>query len=222
MITRTKHIVDLDLIEEATQAFKTNDFKTTLNEPTGSFFYDGWKIKDKYKNTVWEKLLNTLAIGNYGEARVIKLDIERCYTAHADIDDRWHLSLDRGKHFLVDLDTLELHSTKLGYWYNMDTSILHSAVNFGDNPRYQLVVRQLLNDAKIVDSSKVQIIVKGEHSRYKFDSTLSPWLNRANKDSRLNSFTVNDNIVKFNIPTDDIEILQQVVPEEFEFTYVRN
>ena len=88
MITRTKHIVDLDLIEEATQAFKTNDFKTTLNEPTGSFFYDGWKIKDKYKNTVWEKLLNTLAIGNYGEARVIKLDIERCYTAHADIDDR--------------------------------------------------------------------------------------------------------------------------------------
>lgn len=219
MITRTKHLVDIALIEEAMSSFNTEDFKTTLNEPTGSFFYDGWRIKDEYKDTIWEELLTTLRVSNHGEARIIKLDIERCYTMHADIDDRWHLALTKDKNFLVDLENLKMHSTRLGYWYYMNTGVLHSAVNFSDNPRYQLVVRQLLTNAEISNSSKIKIAVKGEHARYKFDSTISPWLNKANKDHKLNSFTVNDNVVEFNMPTADVESLQRIIPEQFEFVY---
>ena len=93
MIVNTNCTVSISLIKAAIDSFDTNDFKTSLNEPTGSFFYDPWVIKPQFKNTPWEQLLNSLNQTVIGEARIIKLDIEKCYTAHADIDDRWYLAL---------------------------------------------------------------------------------------------------------------------------------
>lgn len=219
MIYRTKHTVDLDLIDQAMASIETNNFKTSLNRPTGAFFYDPWALKEEFQGTAWEKIINSLKVGKIGEARIIKLDIEQCYTMHADIDDRWHLALGKGQNFLVDLENYKFHSTNLGIWYNMDAGRLHSAVNFSDWPRYQLVVRQLLNPAIIKNSVNVSITVKGEHCRYVFDQTVSPWLNKANKAGHLNSFNVQESIVTFNTTKENIDKLKEIVPKEFEFKY---
>jgi len=220
MIVKTKCSIDPYLIQTAIKSFETNNFKTSLNCPTGSFFYDPWVIKEEFKGTVWETILNSLQVDAIGEARIIKLDIERCYTAHADIDDRWHLALGQGLNFLVDLENQTFHTTTMGVWYSMDAGRLHSAVNFSDFSRYQLVVRQLLIDANIDNSVNVEIHVLGDHGRYNFDQVISPWLNSANKDYCLNSFNVQDNIVKFNTTLSNAEHLSTIMPKEFKFTYV--
>ena len=219
MISRTKFSVNSNLISRALEECKFDNFKTSLNKPTGSFFYDPWVLSEEFKGTVWEEILATLNVSSIGEARIIKLDIERCYTMHSDIDDRWHLALSEGMNFLVDLENQKFHSTNPGFWYIMDAGRLHSAVNFGDWPRYQLVIRKLLIPAVIENSVSVNIKVQGEHSRYKFDSTVSPWLNRANKSNQLNSFEVKDNVVKFNTSIENINNLKKIIPEEFDTSY---
>jgi hypothetical protein len=43
------------------------------------------------------------------------------YTSHADIDDRWHLSLTAEQSYLIDLDNMQMHKIDIdGYWYDMD------------------------------------------------------------------------------------------------------
>ena len=219
MIVNTNCTVSISLIKAAIDSFDTNDFKTSLNEPTGSFFYDPWVIKPQFKNTPWEHLLNSLNQPIIGEARIIKLDIEKCYTAHADIDDRWHLALGEGLNYLVDLENKTFNTTELGLWYSMDAGILHSAVNFSDSSRYQLVVRKLLTNANIENSINIQIRVQGIDGRYQFDQTLSPWLNRANKRNCINSFSVSDNIVSFNTTHEELIHIKKILPAKFELTY---
>ena len=219
MIVNTNCTVSHSLIKTAIDSFNTCNFKTSLNNSTGSFFYDPWTIKPEFKNTPWEQLLNSLNQTVIGEARIIKLDIEKCYTAHADIDDRWHLALGEGLNYLVDLENKTFHTTQLGLWYSMDAGILHSAVNFSDSTRYQLVVRKLLTNADIQNSINIKIRVQGVDGRYQFDQTLSPWLNRANKRNCINSFSVNNNIVSFNTTHEELIHIKKIMPENFELTY---
>jgi len=219
MIVNTNCTVSHSLIKTAIDSFNTSNFKTSLNESTGSFFYDPWVIKPEFRNTPWEQLLNSLNQTVIGEARIIKLDIEKCYTAHADIDDRWHLALGEGLNYLVDLEHKTFYTTQLGLWYSMDAGILHSAVNFSDSARYQLVVRKLLTNADIKNSINIKILVQGVDGRYQFDQTLSPWLNRANKRNCINSFSVNNNIVSFNTTHKELSYIKKIIPENFELTY---
>ena len=178
-----------------------SDTKITLNKPTGRFFYDPWVIKDEYKNTVWEQVLNTLP-NNIGEARLITLEPGTCYYSHADVDDRYHLTLTGRKSYLVDLDNDIMHTLKNdGVWYDMDAGLMHSAVNFGDIPRTQLVVRKLLNEVSGYPCKKIKIELNTDihDSRYYFDAEVSYFLNRGCKHGIINSFVASNNSVEFKL-----------------------
>jgi hypothetical protein len=201
MIQETKFLVPADVFQLALNEVPTIDFKLTLNQPTGRFFYEPWQIKPEFKNTIWEKVLDTLP-KEIGEARLIKLDPGTCYFGHSDIDDRYHLTLTGKKSYLVDLDKDKLHALKNhGLWYTMNTEPRHSAVNFGDIPRVQLVVRHLLKESEIKHITHVSITLDtAKHDyRYEFDDVLSPWLNRSCKQGVVNNFNVDKHMVSFDM-----------------------
>jgi len=168
MIFPTEHIVSKELLDSAYRSLPNVETKFSLNEPTGDFFYDRWKIKEQFKDTVWEEILDSLSVGDIGEARLINLDIERCYTMHADIDDRWHLSFNHNNSYLIDLATKKMHQPIPGIWYSMDAGQLHSAVNFGDSTRYQLVVRKLLTKYNLREPVKIIIQLDSPPSNYRY------------------------------------------------------
>lgn len=214
MINQTKYLLRPDQIQKACESIPTIDFKFALNEPIGNFFYDPWSIKPEFQNTIWEEILNMLP-GPIGEARLIKLAPGTNYWAHADIDDRWHLSLVNKNSFLVDLTTEQLYKTELGSWYAMDAGRLHSAVNFGGGDRIQLVVRKLLT-AGTFDNA-VSIIMPMPDipdARYQFDQIYSPWLNRANKLGHIRDFTY-DKEVTFKVSLAAVSSLGELPAKDF-------
>jgi hypothetical protein len=198
MIKDLNLLVNSRLINEASLKLPNIDFKISLNNPTGNFFYDPWELKPEFKNTVWEKILSVLP-GEVGEARLIKLDKGSCYIAHADIDDRWHINIISGKSYLVDLDSTKMYSLLPDRWYDMDAGIIHSAVNFGGEDRVQLVVRKLLKNSKLKSPINVEIIsdISNNNWRYLFDNTYSPVLNRLNKEGKLANFKNLETSVRF-------------------------
>lgn len=213
MIQQTIHTVSSNLLSRAINSLPDVDFKLSLNEPTGDFFYDEWKIKDEFKNTVWEDILNSLP-ENQGEARIINLDIKTCYTMHSDIDDRWHLALSEGESYLVDLDNKQMHQVDLGIWYTMDAGRLHSAVNFSDKERYQLVVRKLLNKNTLVDPVNVSLSLENPPSNYRYviDQFISPKLNYWNKHKQLCNFKQTaTNSLSFTIEKNALQELKDAV-----------
>ncbi len=90
MLTKLNYTVSADLLQEAANSLPSEDFKSSINSPTGSFFYDPWVIKPEFENTVWNKILSTLPF-EVGEARIIVLSYGDCYQSHGDIDDRYHV-----------------------------------------------------------------------------------------------------------------------------------
>ena len=60
MITKQIWVCPEGLIEQALKECPVTGENTVLNEPTGDFFYDSWKIKDIYKDTLWKEILDTL------------------------------------------------------------------------------------------------------------------------------------------------------------------
>lgn len=219
MIVKTNFGIDINLLQEAAQHLPVGDFRVPLNNPTGNFFYDPWILKEEFVGTVWEKIYNSLPVPK-GEARLIKLNGGDAYISHADVDDRYHLNITGIKSYLIDLDNNVMHKTPAdGVWYNMDAGRRHTAVNFGNRPRYQLVVRHLLNSSEIKDSVYVTIqTVNGvdkDDARFIFDDVLSPWLNYANKLGNINNFSYVDNIVKFNISQNSLNEFKEILPKEF-------
>lgn len=210
MISETNYKVDKELIFKAVQELPNVDFKLTLNNPTGNFFYDPWVLKENFKGTVWDDLLSAIK-EPIGEARIIKLIPGTCYFGHADIDDRWHLSLDESHSYLVDIDNRKLYKTEAnGTWYTMDTSPIHSAVNFGNGDRYQLVVRHLLKHTDLKDRITVEIRLAkmSDRARYIFDQYFSTWLNGAAKKLKIDNFSLlGEQGVKFDV---DKKYLQEL------------
>jgi hypothetical protein len=218
MLTPTNYTVDPKLYQEACHALPNRDMKTTINEPTGDFFYDPWVIKDEYKGTVWETLYNSLPVSK-GEARIIILDPGQCYQIHADIDDRYHLNILGDNSYLIDLVRDIMHPlAQDGIWYDMDASFLHTATNFGRRARVQLVVRKLLKNNKLkypIEVSLATSMDNPNHARFLFDNTMSPWLNDANKAGFINNFTQGNVTITFNIEQDKLESFKRMLPEEF-------
>ena len=216
MLKNTGISVDTALIEELSYEDFIN-VKTSINQPTGNFFYDLWEIKEEYKDTVWEKLLDTLP-KQIGEARVIILESEKCYTKHSDIDDRYHLNLHGDCAFLLDLENQYMYETKQdNQWYEMDAGVLHSAASFGEHKRIQLVVRKLLKYTTLGDPVLINIDIAGPNPRYRFDNTLSSWLNKAHKKQIINDFKVlnNQSTVSFFIEKDFVSELKRITPNQF-------
>lgn len=191
--------------------------KHDLTEPSGDFFYDPWLLKDEYKNTVWEDIWNSLPIAT-GQARIIVMNSPSCYTQHADIDDRYHLNLSGDQDYLIDLDNQQMHKlVKDGVWYEMDAGRLHTAISAGEHTRMQLVVRKLLTRNQLVDPVTVGIHAGGSNPRYRFDNTISPWLNFATKHGIITNFEQTRVAVYFDIEKDSLEDLRCRIPNEFKF-----
>ena len=218
MLTPSNYTVNTELFQEACHSLPKSGMKTTINQPTGDFFYDAWVIKDEYKGTVWETIYNSLPVVK-GEARIIILDPNQCYQIHADIDDRYHLNILGDNSYLIDLVRDTMHPlTQDGIWYDMDASFLHTAANFGRKARVQLVVRKLLKKNKLKNPVEVSLVTSMDntnHARFLFDNTLSPWFNDANKAGFINSFTQGAVSIKFNIEQDKLESFKSMLPEEF-------
>ncbi len=218
MLTKTNYTVDSHLIQDALDLLNTVDFKTTINKPTGSFFYDPWEIKDEFKNTAWQKILETI-LTPIGEARIIVLEPGKCYQAHADIDDRYHLNLSGDESYLIDLDCGKMHKLEADrLWYSMNAGQRHTAMNVGYCDRVQLVVRHLLNNPELKNGVPVKIEFKGtnaDSARFAFDHEVSPLINRFNKDGVMNSFEYASSFVKFNIAEEFKSVLEKTLSENF-------
>ena len=210
MLQRTDYKTKIPKIDASFE-----DVKTTLNQPTGNFFYDPWEIKPEFKGTVWEKLIKSLPT-QHGEARVIVMQPGTTYMAHADIDNRWHLSLQSEQGYLIDLENSNMHLLEQdGYWYYMDAGRIHSASNYGSIARIQLVVRELLTAS--TNSNLVQVTIKPATTqydyRYKFDNIVSPWLNKANLNNSIKDFEFENEIVRFK--TSIVEMTDLKLTKDF-------
>jgi hypothetical protein len=218
MIAKTHYTVNQDLLHQALNSLSNDEFKMTINKPTGNFFYDPWEIKEEYKDTVWGRIINTLP-EDIGEARIITLKYGNCYQSHGDIDDRYHLSISGQYSYLINLETNEMHFLKNdGMWVEMDAGFKHSAANFGYINRVQLVVRKLLNRNILKDPQAIKIEYIGrskDEARFKFDNIISPWLNKANKRKIITDFSSNVDNVKFKIEKIKINELMKVISEDF-------
>lgn len=219
MLTKLHYTVSKNLIQDALLSVPPTDFRLTINEPTGRFFYDPWEIKPEYKDTAWEKILNTLP-AEFGEARIIGLKAGECYQCHSDIDDRYHLNLSGSESFIINIDSQEMfETTQDGFWYEMDASPRHSAANFGQVVRVQLVVRKLLTPNILSNPIDVKITptrLDQNNARFFFDQTISVWLNYANKNNLITAFNYAPTCVSFTIEKIAIEDLKDILYPEFE------
>lgn len=217
MFTKTKYPISSDLLKEAETSIPDVDFRLSLNKPTGDFFYDPWIIDDQFRGSIWERILNTLPIP-IGEARLIKLEPGTCYRSHADIDDRWHLSIQGERSYLINLENDIMYPVvKDQCWHYIDAGIKHSAVNFGSVPRIQLVVRKLLSRNVLKDPINVSITLKKiiTDRRFVFDDIVSPWLNKANKQGILQDFKFEEFEVKLTIEKSAVDNLKSTIDSHF-------
>ena len=49
MLSKTNYTVDVSIFQEACNQLPHRDMKTTINQPTGNFFYDEWELKEEFK-----------------------------------------------------------------------------------------------------------------------------------------------------------------------------
>lgn len=193
--------------------FVSTQNKNSLNFPTGRFFYDPWIILDEYKGTIIEEILSYFP-NDIGEARIIILKPGTNYYSHADIDDRYHLNLKGEQSFLIDLENQIMHPTiSDSKIWEMDAGLVHTAANFGSQDRLQLVVRKLLKENKFDNSLKIKICCKNPpyNYRYLYDMHISPYLNRAVKDSKLNNFSNNGYEINFDFHEKFLDELIKVI-----------
>lgn len=174
-----------------------------LNQPTGHWLYDPYEIKKEWRDTEFGNLLSALPF-RIGEARLMRLPPGTCYCAHADIDDRYHLNLVSSEQsYLIDLSNNEMFKLETdGFFYRMDASRVHTAVNWGSKDRVQLVIRIPLSRCDGDDFVKRTVLIKNPpyNFRYIFDSEISPILNRAVKDNMLGMFNpINETKIDFYI-----------------------
>lgn len=220
MLVKTNHSVPSHLIKTARDEFNFTEFRTSINKPTGNFFYDPWEIKDEFKDSVWKELLDTLPY-SVGEARVINLKMGACYQSHSDIDDRYHLNIQGDISYLINLNTSTMHRiTNDGFWYSLNAGVKHSAANVGFENRIQLVVRKLLLKNEVHNPSKIVIkssISDVDRIRFIFDNHLSSVLNKYNKNNVINDFSpaTDGSTVSMTINSDYINELESLLPSNF-------
>jgi hypothetical protein len=211
MLKKTGYYVDINKLQSQFNSIG----KFSINLPTGDRFYDPWVIKEEFKNTVWEEIISVFKFP-IGEARIIVLEKGTCYQRHADIDDRYHLNISGNHSYLCDLHNIKMYElVKDGYWYKMDASLPHTAINAGSLDRAQLVVRELLTNNNLEDPAKVSIKGSGYNLRYIFDGTFSPWLNQANKKGIINNFSHDEKSATFNVEKGYVNNLQDMLPTGF-------
>ena len=223
MIKQLNYKVDLSLIQNIVESFDLRKDKLVLNFPVGDFFTDPWQLKDEYKDTLYEDLYDSLPLVK-GEARIINLKYKDCYHAHADIDDRYHLTLQGKFSYLVNLDEEKMYPTNVtGIWNIMNAGYKHSAVNFSNENRLEFVVRKLLKKNKLKFPVYVTLSntnLQENTARYIFDNTISSWLNKKFKEGVVDRFSYHDKKVSFYIEEDVIKNLYAILPKFFNINII--
>ena len=186
--------------------------KNVLTKPRGDFFYDPHILDEQYKGTEIEKVLDLIPM--HGEARVIVMEPGQSYSAHADVDDRWHLTLDADESYLVDLKNQKMYKLVAdGTLYLMDSGRLHTASNYGYKPRYQLVIRKRLK-GRILDNPvyfNLTLIDPPYNARYLFDKSFSILLNRLEKEEKITNFKkISDKEIEFVIESEQITRIKEL------------
>ena len=97
----------------------------------------------------------------------------------------------------------------------MDASKAHTAANFGQFRRVQLVVRKLLERVNLKDPIDVSVIPGGDNPRYTFDNTLSPWLNNNLKDKTISDFERSDSGINFKMERVLLNEFENIIPIDF-------
>lgn len=226
MLTKTYYSVKENDLESAVSfifekypSLLLNDKeKIVLNQPLGDFFYDPWTLKAEYKGSPLESIYDSLN-GKKGEARIISMQPGVCYMAHSDIDNRWHLSLSGSESYLIDLETQNMFDLKQDkLWWYMDASKRHTAANFGDSVRIQIVIRELLQYSENATHS-ISIKPLGTNGRFIFDKNISPFLNFANKQNKLAKFSINNDTVHFVLCKTMIEQFKKLNLEKMVINY---
>lgn len=210
------------LIEQALAEYPIHNEVVVLNKHDGDFFYGKWTIKDEFKDTLWEQVLDTLPY-SIGEARIITLAPGESYQSHADIDNRWHLNLTGDQSFLIDLENQEMFKcTRNDHWYFMRTGSRHTACNFGSVPRLQLVVREPLRKIQqsinLISVSITQA-VPAPDNHFKFDNIFSPWLNKINEQYKMTDFSPSPALVTFKMEAELKAELESIRTSDFIITY---
>ena len=186
--------------------------KNVLTKPRGDFVYDPHILDEQYKGTEIEKVLDLIPM--HGEARVIVMEPGQSYSAHADVDDRWHLTLDADESYLVDLKNQKMYKLVAdGTLYLMDSGRLHTASNYGYKPRYQLVIRKRLK-GRILDNPvyfNLTLIDPPYNARYLFDKSFSILLNRLEKEEKITNFKkISDKEIEFVIESEQITRIKEL------------
>jgi hypothetical protein len=121
--------------------------------------------------------------------------------------------------YLINLETETMYPLSTdGIWYEMDAGPRHSAANFGNQDRIQLVVRKLLSKNNLKEPVGIKMHHTGTNKygvRFAFDDILSPWLNRANKLGLISDFSYAHNDVRFKIEHSQLDNLTNLLPVDF-------
>ena len=165
--------------------------KQDINHCEGNFFYDAWQLKPEFDTPIMQNLMQQL--GPVGQAKIIVVPPGTCYQAHADVEDRYHITLQADHSYLIDLESDEMYPTLRDDWcYLMNTQRLHTAANFGYQDRCQLVIRRLLTHHQLMDPHHIHIkpmqLDQPFNQRAWFDRHILVWLNGANKRGIMDNF----------------------------------
>lgn len=144
MIHETEFRFDIDPILEQFSMMPDFGKRLTLNETNGNLLTGRYTVKPEYQGTPLGDVLK--ALDDIGEARLLKLESAECYTAHCDPDDRYDMVITTNPHcYLIDIEKQKMHQLPVdGRIWRLDTSIRHTAVNFGSRDRVYLNIRHRL------------------------------------------------------------------------------
>jgi len=156
-----------------------------LNETDeGRLFNGPYRTKPEFVGTPLGDVLE--ALGNVGEARLLKLKPEESYMAHSDPDDRLHMSIITNEYCrIIDLEANQMYHLPVdGSVWLMDTGPIHVASNFGAHERIHLNIRVLLPD---VTDGWVRFTVEGGDYdwRHIIQISITRWMNRALKEGKM-------------------------------------
>jgi hypothetical protein len=197
MLTDLNINVELEpLLEELSDIQWDDKNRCSLNKPLGNWLFDDYEMLPGWKGTAFESLLNSLPF-RVGEARLMKLEPGTCYPCHSDLDDRYHLNLTTNDQcYLIDLDNHVMHPVKTdGKIYYMNANVKHTAANFGDISRIQLVIRkpfERFDDPNMMKLS-VKFVDTQFNFRYEFDQYVSPLIGKLAKEKQLSWFEPKSN-----------------------------
>jgi hypothetical protein len=215
MIQKLENNLSLELIKSIDLNHLNYLHRSPLNYPTGRFFHDPWVIKSEFKGTVWDTILSSAPV-DIGEARVMRLKAGETYLAHADLDDRYHLSIHGYLDYLIDLENKEIVEVpEDGHFYYMDAGRIHSAINWGSEPRYHLVIRKLLPNVDVEQPISISLNPRnpGEDFRFKFDNLISNQLNRMIKDRLITNVSIKDSNISFTVESCNVSLIKSMISQ---------